>query len=88
MTLEEIIELNYQATIRRGQVTERTRLVDMVEKLEEEVAELRAYMEEHKGLDRKELADVMLVGHTIARHLHFDLVKEMEEKAIFNSQRP
>lgn len=86
-SLEEIIEINYQSAIRRKQITGYTRLIDMLDKLQEEVDELREVCVNNKGLDRKELADVALVTFSIARHLNVPLLEEMEKKAEFNTIR-
>ena len=84
MTLPEIIDLNYRATCKRKQITEYTRLGDMLDKAQEELNELREALSSGRGLDRKELADLALVCFTIAKHHGFDLIPEMEEKAKFN----
>ena len=83
MTIREITKLNYNATVKRGCITEKTTQVDFLEKIEEEVSEL-SWLDPN---DWSELADIVLVCFAMAQHFDIDLLKEMEEKAIYNSKR-
>lgn len=87
MDLNEIVKLNYLSAINRGQITNKTRISDILDKLDEEVAELKQSHTLNDTFDIKELADVVLVCTSLAIFEGVDLLKAMEEKAIYNSQR-
>lgn len=59
MTIEQIIERNYKATVSRGLISESTGFKDFINKLKEEVAELEA--EPFTDNMAVEMADVALV---------------------------
>lgn len=87
MKIEEIIERNYKATVKRGQINKFTTAADIVEKLFEEVYELDYSTKIDNYFDEKELADVVLVCFTMAKHFDINLIEAMKEKMLFNEQR-
>ena len=94
MEIKEITDRNYYATKRRGQITDETSIIDFIVKLDEEREELyQSWLESDKCLecldyDIKELADVVLVCFAMARHTGKDLLLAMEQKMLFNEERP
>jgi len=88
MDLNEIIDLNYNSTVRRGQITENTTNKQFVKKLLEEAVELsNTVFADGEEFDKYELADCMLVCTAFAKHKGINILKLMEEKAIYNSKR-
>ena len=85
MTIEQIIERNYKATVKRGLISESTEFKDFINKLKEEVAEL----ESEKFTDNMaiEMADVALVIFAMAKHYNINLITEMERKTLYNEKR-
>lgn len=94
LDISEIIDRNYQATVRRGLINENTPIYDFLRKINEEYKELYcSYIDplihnDELGFDPKELADIALVCFAMATHYNIDLLKVMEQKTIFNEQRP
>ena len=90
MELKEIIKRNYEATVKRGQITNKTEAYHFSDKIGQELVELEISLNVSKvnPFDPKELADIVLVCHSMAIHFGYDLVKIMEEKSLFNEQRP
>lgn len=87
MELQEIIDRNYAATVRRGQINDNTSNLEFIEKLEEEVKELKYSLMFDGSFDKLELADVELVCTAMAKHNNIDSLKVMEEKMLFNEKR-
>lgn len=93
MEIKEIIKRNYQAQIRRKLITPSIHICTFMNKLKEEVQELEASQwdalldDVSPVIDEKELADVTLVCFAIAEHYKIDLIKEMENKMLFNETR-
>lgn len=87
MDIKEISKRNYEATVKRGLITPKTRPLQFIDKIQEEKNELFIswYIKDH--FDPEELADVALVCFAMAEHYQIDLVAEMEKKAIYNEQR-
>lgn len=90
MNIQEITRRNYYATRRRGQITDTTNEMDFAKKIQEELNELiESFGKSHiHPFDIKELADIALVCFGKAHHFGYDLLKAMEEKTLFNEQRP
>ncbi len=86
MEIQEIIDRNYQATVKRGQITKATDAYDFGEKLNEEVYELNESVSFNE-FDESELADIALVCFAMAKHYYIDLLKVMEEKMLYNENR-
>ena len=77
---------NYNATVRRGQITGGTTARDFIKKLYEEVLELDE-SDDGFNFDEKELADASLVCDAMAIHFGIDLNKVKYEKMLYNEQR-
>ena len=89
MELNEIIKRNYEATVRRGQISNKTTVSEFIKKTDEEVQELK---DSRKGstiypFDPKEAVDIILVQTAMLHHYGFDTEKIMTEKMLFNEQR-
>lgn len=82
--LTEITRRNYQATRRRGLITDETTYDDFIAKMREEVDELDADSETNAW---SELADITLVCFAMAEHYGIDLIDEMRKKTEFNEVR-
>jgi len=82
MLLNEIIERNYQATVKRGLITDKTVLFDFKLKLREEIDEW-----ENEPNDESECADVILVMLSYCEHYGIDIQKALEDKTIYNEKR-
>ena len=87
MTIQEIIDRNYAATVRRGQTVSFTQAHEFIEKLFEEVYELDYSTKIDNSFDENELADVALVCFAMAKHYNIDLIKVMGEKMLYNEIR-
>jgi hypothetical protein len=89
LSLSEIIERNYNATVSRGLIDNETSVSDFMDKLWEELKELESsrFGKNGNSFDPKELSDIALVCFAMAKHFNIDLLKVMEEKTIFNETR-
>ena len=87
MTIQEITDRNYAATVKRGQINEKTCSYEFINKLFEELYELGDSNHSEVLFDEKELADITLVCFAMAKHYEIDLIKTMEEKMLYNEQR-
>jgi hypothetical protein len=87
MDINEIIERNYQATVKRGLITPDTSTFKFIDKIEEEVDELKNEYMLFKCVDKEELADIILVCLAMAKHYDIDIMKALEEKTKFNETR-
>lgn len=90
LTIQQIIDRNYQATVKRGLIKPDTLAIEFIYKINDELNELTdsyTYDENDETFDEKELADIALVCFAFAKHRGIDLLKVMEEKTIFNEQR-
>lgn len=90
MELKEIIKRNYEATVKRGQISNKTTVSDFLKKTDEEVQELK---DSRKGspiypFDPKEAIDIILVQTAMLHHYGFNIEKLLTEKMLFNEQRP
>jgi NTP pyrophosphatase (non-canonical NTP hydrolase) len=90
MEIKEITGRNYYATKKRGQINDKTNILDFIVKLDEEKEELyQSWFDSDKCLDYdiKELADIVLVCFAMAKHTGKDLLSAMEQKMLFNEKR-
>lgn len=94
MTLKEIINRNYAATVRRGYITPETTIGDFLSKIMEEFEELQDevdlyyYMsEDQKKLASKEMADIILVVLAMSKHHNIDIENAIIEKTLYNEKR-
>ena len=86
--IQELIDRNYAAQIKRGQITPDTDLSDCIDKIKEELKELvDSYIETNKDFDSKELIDIMLVCFSMAKHFGIDWKQVMTDKVEFNEKR-
>jgi predicted house-cleaning noncanonical NTP pyrophosphatase (MazG superfamily) len=79
--MKKIIEENYKVTVKRGLITEKTQIVDFLNKIDEEVKEFRDSLEFH------ELADIILVCLNIAKHYNVDIEKQLINNINKNKKR-
>lgn len=85
--LTDITHRNYEATKRRGLITNETHVFDFFDKIEEENNEL--FKSIHLGkFDPSELAKITLTCFAMAEHYGIDLIEEMRKKTEFNETRP
>lgn len=85
MTLLEIARRNYEATVKRGLITEFTRKDDFILKMYEEVTELaKTTNEKDEGM---EMGDVISTCLTFAYHFNIDVMKSLENVVIKNETR-
>lgn len=90
--IQQLIDRNYAAQVRRGQITPETNAYEFIEKIDEEVEELnvsifRLQEKFQDGLDDKELIDIMLVCFSMAKHFGIDWQQVMKDKVEFNETR-
>lgn len=79
--MNQIIEENYKVTVNRGLITEKTQIVDFLNKIDEEVKEFKDTLEFH------ELADIILVCLNIAKHYNVDIEKQLINNINKNKNR-
>jgi NTP pyrophosphatase (non-canonical NTP hydrolase) len=94
MTIEELIDRNYAAQVKRGQIPSEKIPYKFIEKLYEELSELD---NEVYDIDdwilipnekaKKELIDIMLVCFSMAKHFGIDWKQVMTEKVEYNETR-
>jgi NTP pyrophosphatase (non-canonical NTP hydrolase) len=88
MTIEEIINRNYTAQLKRGKVTKKIDFYDWIIDIRDEVNELwNSYPKHNSTFDEKELADIILVCLSMSKHYQIDIVKVLEEKTKYNEER-
>lgn len=89
MELQEIIERNYQAAVKRGKITNKTDCSHFATDIRNEVTELEMSLSISKinPFDVSELADIILVSFSMARHFGYDIEKELSEKTLYNEIR-
>jgi NTP pyrophosphatase (non-canonical NTP hydrolase) len=88
MTIEEIINRNYTAQLKRGKVTKKIDFYDWIIDIRDEVNELwNSYPKHNSTFDEKELADIILVCLSMSKHYNIDIVKVLEEKTKYNEER-
>ena len=85
MTLLEITRRNYEATVKRGLITEFTRKDDFILKMYEEVTELAQTTNEKD--EEMEMGDVISTCLTFAYHYNIDIIKSLENVVIKNENR-
>lgn len=95
MTLKEINERNYAATVRRGYISTDTSINEFLNKIMEEFKELSEELfMSGKYLSTKEkenasleMADIVLVVMAMARHFHINIETALIAKTLYNEQR-
>jgi len=84
LTLKEIQQRNYNATVRRGLISDNTTIYEFFKKLEEEKNE---FFFAESADEPEELADVIIVCLCYAKHYNIDIQKALEEKTLYNEKR-
>lgn len=89
MTIQEIVERNYNATVKRGLITNQTDVSQFINDIEKELDELKISVNASKinPFDPKELTDVVLVCFSMSKHFGYNIQKELESKTIYNETR-
>jgi NTP pyrophosphatase (non-canonical NTP hydrolase) len=88
MTIQELINRNYAAQLKRGKVTSKIDFYDWIIDIRDEVNELwNSYPKHNSTFDEKELADIILVCLSMSKHYKIDIVKALEEKTKYNEKR-
>lgn len=90
MNLKELITRNYNATVRRGQMSNKTTVTDFLNKIDEEVAELKDGRKTCSNIypfDPLEAIDIILVNATMLHHYGFDVESLLTKKVEINETR-
>jgi len=92
--MKELIEANYKSIVDRGFITPTTTLFEFLDKLDEEVKELKHSIVDYVDYDsqkfnnvKEELADVIMVCLNLAKHYEIDIEKEIKNKIKINKYR-
>jgi uncharacterized protein YabN with tetrapyrrole methylase and pyrophosphatase domain len=87
--MKDLIKQNYEVTRQRGLITDETKAIEFIDKIEEETEEMReSYMvyghsEEHL----QEIADIILACHNYLKHFGFDAKSILNKKIEINRKR-
>ena len=87
VNIDDVADRNYFANIRRGKISDKTTVRDLLAKIHEEVGELIESWDGDDSFDKEELADVALVCFSMAKHLGINLFDEMDGKMKINENR-
>ena len=90
MNLKELITRNYNATVRRGQISNKSTVTDFLNKIDEEVAELKDSRKTCSNIypfDPLEAIDIILVNTTMLHHYGFDVESLLTKKVEINETR-
>lgn len=87
--MRKLINDNYKSIVDRGFITPTTTLFEFLDKLDEEVKELKTEAEIPKQYSNlpEELADVVMVCLNLAKHYNIDIEHEIKNKIKINKQR-
>lgn len=85
MTLLEIQERNYAATVRRGLINPKTTKDEFYNKIIEEVVELLYHTDSEN--EAEELADIITVCLSYAKHYNIDFMNALRRVTIKNENR-
>ena len=87
--MRKLINDNYKSIVDRGFITPTTTLFEFLDKLDEEVEELKTESEIPKQYSKlpEELADVVMVCLNLAKHYNIDIEQEIKNKIKINKQR-
>lgn len=84
--MNDLIERNYKATVKRGQITNKTTVKDFISKLKEEIKELEdSFDEAENSYDCFEVVDCFLVCASAI--YHHNLKSAVEKKVLINEHR-
>jgi NTP pyrophosphatase (non-canonical NTP hydrolase) len=88
MTIEELIDRNYAAQVKRGQINNESTFWNFSDKIQDELNEFdESYIQTNKDFDSKELIDIMLVCFSMAKHFGIDWQQVMKDKVEYNEKR-
>lgn len=90
MNLKELITRNYNATARRGQISNKSTVTDFLNKIDEEVAELKDSRKTCSSIylfDPLEAIDIILVNATMLHHYGFVVESLLTKKVEINETR-
>jgi NTP pyrophosphatase (non-canonical NTP hydrolase) len=88
MTIQELIDRNYAAQIKRGQINNESTFWNFSDKIQDELNEFDdSYIQTNKDFDSKELIDIMLVCFSMAKHFGIDWKQVMKDKVEYNEKR-
>lgn len=85
--MKELLERNYQSTVKRGLIDEFTSIEDFLAKIEEEVLELWSFYDINDKIEPFELADIILVCLNMATHFKIDIEAILMAKVRYNEKR-
>jgi uncharacterized protein YabN with tetrapyrrole methylase and pyrophosphatase domain len=85
--MKDLIEESYLAIANRGIINGHTSVEDFLDKLDEEVLELKEYYSNFRRIDNQEIADVIIVSLNMARHFGIDIERELRIKIQINKNR-
>lgn len=87
--MKKLINDNYKSIVDRGFITPTTTLFEFLDKLDEEVKELKTESEIPKQYSNlpEELADVIMVCLNMAKHYNIDIEQEIKAKIKINKHR-
>lgn len=87
--MKKLINDNYKSIVDRGFITPTTTLFEFLDKLDEEVKELKTESEIPKQYSNlpEELADVIMVCLNMAKHYNIDIEQEIKNKIKINKHR-
>ena len=84
--MKDIINSNYEVTVKRGCIKPDTTIHEFLDKLYEEVHELRDEIELRNTINH-ELSDVILVCLNMAKHFNIDIESELNTVISLNRDR-
>lgn len=88
MNIQEIIERNYKSAIKRGKINSNMNEHSFHKAIDGEVTELYNTLGGRiNPFDVSELADIILVSFSMARHFGYDIEKELIKKTLYNEIR-
>ena len=87
--MKKLIKQNYKVTRQRGLITDKTKAIEFINKIEEETEEMReSYMVfGHTKEHLHEIADVILSCMAYLKHYEFDIKGILKEKIEINRSR-
>lgn len=85
MTIHEIQNRNYLATVKRGLIDHETRKAEFIAKMYEEIEELQFYKPIEN--EAEELADLITVCLCYAKHFNIDFMNALRKVTIKNGNR-
>ena len=92
--MKKLINDNYKSIVDRGLISPTTTLFEFLDKLDEEVKELKYSSVDYSDYDiknlnhvKEELADVIMVCLNMAKHYNIDIEQEIKNKIKINKYR-